>query len=235
MLTLTPRLQAVADYVPLGCRFADVGTDHAYLPVFLIQKGTTDSAVASDLRQGPLDHARATARQYGCTERFDFRLSDGLAAFAPHEADCIAIAGMGGEAIRSILYAAAWTKEHTRLILQPQTNVPELRRWLTQYGYRIREERIIREENRWYTVLLTEGGGDDTVWTPGTLLTGNPARWAAGDDRKGYLRHLLEKLEKQLDGLNRAAQPDRERQAKLSQARQELTAMLEGENRKCRP
>ena len=235
MITLTPRLQAVADYVPSHCRFADVGTDHAYLPVWLIQHGIIHSAVASDLRQGPLDRARATARQYGCTERFDFRLSDGLDAFAPHEADCIAVAGMGGEAIRSILSAAAWTKEHTRLILQPQTNVPELRLWLTQSGYHIREDRVIREENRWYTVLLAEGGGDDTVWTPGTLLTGNPARWSAGDDRKGHLRHLLEKLDRQLGGLTKAAGPDQERQIKLSRARQELTAMLEGENTKCQP
>ena len=226
MITLTPRLQAVADYVPPHCCFADVGTDHAYLPVWLIGHGVIDSAIASDLRQGPLDHARATAELYGYSDRFDFRLSDGLAAYAPHEVDCIAIAGMGGEAIRSILSAAPWTGERTRLILQPQTNIPELRQWLTESGYRIEEECIIREENRWYSVLLVSGGGDDTKWTPGTLLTGNPLRWAADPERPAYLRFLLERLEKQIRGLKQASEPDVRRLTDLTQAKEELTRML---------
>ncbi len=226
MITLTPRLQAVADYVPSQCRFADVGTDHAYLPVWLIGHGVIDSAVASDLRQGPLDHARATAGLYGFEDRFDFRLSDGLAAYVPHEIDCIAIAGMGGEAIRSILSAAPWTMEHTRLILQPQTNIPELRQWLTESGYRIEEERIIREENRWYTVLLVSGAADDTRWTPGTRLTGNPLRWAEDSDRPAYLQFLLERLEKQIRGLKQASEPNTQRLTALTQAKEELTLML---------
>lgn len=225
-ITLTPRLQAVAALVPQGCRFADIGTDHAYLPVWLLQNQVITSAIAGDLRKGPLDHARATARRFGCTEQLSFRLSDGLNAFTPHEADCIAIAGMGGEAIRSILSAAPWTKEDVRLILQPQTNVPELRVWLSESGYHIHQEQCIREEGRWYTILLVSGGVDGVAWTPGTRLAGQPSRWASEGEWTAYLEFLLGRLRKQRAGLSQAAAPDGERLSELCQAEQELNERL---------
>lgn len=218
MITLTPRLQAVAQWVPAGCRFADIGTDHAYLPVYLLQGGVISHAIAGDLRQGPLDHARATAARYGLTDAMDFRLSDGLQGMVPGEADCIAIAGMGGEAIRAILSAAPWTREHTRLILQPQTNLPQLRSWLTGAGYCIQSDRCVREDDRWYTVLLVSGGPDQTVWTPGTLLAGTPAQWTNDGCRGDYLRFLLRRTRQQLEGVRRAERPDVERLAELTRA-----------------
>lgn len=235
MIALTPRLQAVADYVPANSRFADIGTDHAYLPVWLIQHDVIATALAADLRRGPLDRARSTAAQYGLTNRIRFHLADGLSSIPPNAADCVAIAGMGGEVIRSILAAAPWTREDTRLILQPQSQLGELRLWLTGNGYRIREERCICEGERWYTVWLVQGGEDETVWTAGKRLAGNPARWAKGDDRRGYLRHLMGKLDRQLEGLNRAAEPDEGRLAELREARRELTELLEGKENKCQP
>ena len=96
-MELTPRLRSVAELVPQGAKFADIGTDHAYLPVWLLQRGIITKALACDLRQGPLDRARATAERYGLTEEMDFRLCDGLAGVRPGEADTIAIAGLGGE------------------------------------------------------------------------------------------------------------------------------------------
>lgn len=230
-ITLTPRLQAVAQWVPAGCRFADIGTDHAYLPVWLLQKGVISRAIAGDLRRGPLDHARATAERYGYTEKMDFRLSDGLQALAPHEADCIAIAGMGGEAIRSILTAAPWTREDTRLILQPQTNLPELRVWLTEAGYRMEAERCVREDDRWYTVLLVTGGEDDTHWTPGTAIAGNPERWTREPERADYLRFLLNRANRQLKGLNQASVPDEVRIEELHQTIRELDSLLDQTSR----
>ena len=94
---LTPRLRSVAELVPRGARFADVGTDHAYLPVWLLQQGRITGAVASDLRPGPLERARGTAEKYGLTGRMDFRLCDGLSGIQPDEVNTIAMAGMGGE------------------------------------------------------------------------------------------------------------------------------------------
>lgn len=226
MITLTKRLQAVADLVPAGCSFADIGTDHAYLPVWLLQKGVIDHAIAGDIRQGPLDHAKATAQRYHCMEQLSFRLSDGLSALDPHEADCVAIAGMGGEAMISILTAAPWTKADTRLILQPQTNLPELRRWLTGNGYAIREEWCLFEEGHWYTVMLVNGGEDPIKWTPGTAIAGHPSRWAHRPERVEYLHFLLERTAKELHGLEKAARPDEARIHTLTQADRELRAMI---------
>ena len=109
-LELTPRLRLLADWVPQDAKLADVGTDHAYLPVWLVLHGRVASAIASDLRKGPLERARETGRTYGA-ERIDFRLCNGLADIRPEEADAVAIAGMGGETIAEILAAAPWTRE----------------------------------------------------------------------------------------------------------------------------
>lgn len=225
-MTLTKRLQAVADLVPKGCRFADIGTDHAYLPVWLLQNEVVDRAIAGDIRQGPLDHARATAERYGCTEQLSFRLSDGLQGLEAHEADCIAIAGMGGEAIINILSAAPWTRENVRLILQPQSNLPELRRWLTKNGYHIEQEQCLYEEGHWYSVLLVEGGPDETVWTSGASMAGAPNRWVIQPERGDYLRFLLERTEKELRGLKRAARQDLMRIYRLTHASIELRTYL---------
>ena len=128
---LSPRLQSVADLVPEGARFADVGTDHAYLPVWLVLQGKIDRAVVSDLREGPLNRARQTAAHYEVEEKLSFRLCDGLAGISPDEADTISIAGMGGETIAEILTAAPWAgQEGRRLILQPMTAQEQLRAWL---------------------------------------------------------------------------------------------------------
>ena len=102
-LQLQPRLQCLADLVPQGARLADVGTDHGYLPVWLLQHGRMESAIASDINALPLDHARATAAEYGVTACIDFRLCPGLAKIGSEECDTVAIAGMGGETIIGIL------------------------------------------------------------------------------------------------------------------------------------
>ena len=127
-LELTPRLRQIAAWVRQGAHLADVGTDHAYLPVWLTLQGRVASAIASDLRRGPLDRARETGRRYGVGDRITFRLGNGLAAVAPEECDTIVIAGMGGENIAQILAAAPWTADgrHT-LLLQPQSRAEALR------------------------------------------------------------------------------------------------------------
>ena len=145
-MELSPRLRSVAGLVPPGARFADVGTDHAYLPVWLLQQGIIEHALVSDLRPGPLDRARSTAARYGLAERMEFRLCDGLSGIAPAEADTIAIAGMGGETIAAILAAAPWVREQgCLLLLQPMSAQSALRPWLQRQGYRIEREHLSRE------------------------------------------------------------------------------------------
>jgi len=203
MLELTPRLQAIADQVPSGSVFADIGTDHAYLPVWLLLNGRIDSAIAADLREGPLARARATAAQYGVTDRVSFRLCDGLTGICAGEADVIAIAGMGGETIASILAAAPWTR-CCKLFLQPMTSFPDLRLWLQQNNYVIEEERIVREGNRLYSIWNVIGGAMQEL-TPAELWVG---RQSADPLRREYLSMMEEKLERSLHGHLAASVPN---------------------------
>lgn len=225
-MELSPRLAAVAALVPQTARLADIGTDHAYLPAFLILNGRIDRAIATDIRPGPLDHARRTAAEYGLIDRLDFRLCDGLAGVAPEECDTITIAGMGGETIAGILSQAPWAREGKRLILQPQSTQPALRRFLAQNGWNIRSEYIAREGGRWYPILLAEGGAMAPL-SPGERLAGRPETWADQVERHGYLRWLLHRTDAQLDGLARSTKPeDAARQAELETVKAFLAAQL---------
>lgn len=196
-MELTPRLTAVAAQVPDGAVLADIGTDHAYLPVKLLLDGRIEHAIAADLREGPLDRARDTARRFGVSGRISFRLCDGLAGIAPKEADTIAIAGMGGETITGILGAAPWTLAPDKLLLlQPMTAFAELRLWLTTHGYCIEQESIAREGKRLYTCLRVRGGAMERL-TPAELWAGSQS----GDPLRGpYLDMMAGKLERILRG-----------------------------------
>ena len=157
---LSPRLQGVAEMIPEGARLADVGTDHAYLPAWLLQNGRIPSAIASDVREGPLSRARATARACGCFERMSFRLCDGLSGIAPEEVDALVIAGMGGETIANILEAAPWVKEKDfPIILQPMSTQAELRGWLWRNGFLCLREKTVLEGETLYSIILARQGG----------------------------------------------------------------------------
>lgn len=202
-LELTPRLKAVASFVPDGARLADVGTDHAYLPVSLILSGKIPAAIAADLRQGPLNRARATVAEYGLEGKVIFRLCDGLRGIRPEEADAVAIAGMGGETIASILEAAPWVRERcVNLILQPMSSMSDLRLWLADHGYAIREEKLAREGDTLYTILRV---------TAGEMPTLNPAQLCAGRNSRDPLRgewldQWIGKTQRALGGLANSRQ-----------------------------
>lgn len=203
-MELTPRLQAIAEQVPHGAHIADIGTDHGYLPVWLLREGRIDRAIASDLREGPLNRARETAQRFGVTERISFRLCNGLSAIRPEEVDTVAIAGMGGETIASILEAAPWTKEGTLLLLQPMTGFVELRRWLQENGYKIVMEHISCEGKRLYSIFSVRGGEMPPL---------SPAeQWAGlqndGPMRREYLAMMRGKAGKALRGQQAAHTPD---------------------------
>ena len=186
-LQLQPRLQCIASLVPQGARLADVGTDHGYLPVWLLQHGRIESAIASDINALPLDHARATARE---------------------ECDAIAIAGMGGETILGILEAAPWTHEdvHT-LILQPQTKIDLLRCWLCGHGYRFLSETLVRDKEQLYVVFRVRAGMGQEL-SEADALTGLLLR---SDPLYGeYLSQHLIKLNRARDGLAVSSLADKE-------------------------
>ena len=215
-LQLQPRLQLLADMVPEGCRLADVGTDHGYLPVYLLQRGRIRGAVAADIGAEPLAHARRTAEAYGVTG-IDFRLCDGLRDIAPDEVDTVVIAGMGGETIIAILEGAPWTKDgaHT-LLLQPMTKAADLRYWLSVNGYSFTEERLVWDKNYLYPVLRVTGGGTPQALTERQALTGV----ALDNDPlyREYLTQQADKLRRTAEGLRRSAKPDAQQRADAAEA-----------------
>ena len=201
-LTLQPRLQMLADLIPPGSVVADIGTDHGYLPVWLLQEGRIPHAIASDINERPLDHARQTAAEYGTVDRMEFRLCAGLDGFTPGEADTIVIAGMGGETIAAILDAAPWTRAgDVRLLLQPMTKVETLRIWLSDKGYSFTEERLVSDKDFLYPILCVRGGERRTLTAAesfaGILLEHDPL-WGR------YLTQQMNKLRIRIDGLRRS-------------------------------
>ena len=205
-LQLQPRLRMLADLVPAGAGLADVGTDHGYLPVRLLQEGRISRAIASDINPAPLEHARRTAAKYGVGDRMDFRLCAGLDAVGAEEADAIVIAGMGGETIISILQAAPWTRRPgLTLLLQPMTKAENLRIWLADNGYTFIGERLASDKGHLYPILLATGGEREKL-TPaeacgGVLLEGDPL-WGQ------YLDRQMRRARRRIEGLEHAGRTD---------------------------
>lgn len=206
LLRLSPRLRCIADLVPAGARLADVGTDHGYLPAWLLLEGRIRHAIASDINAAPLDHARRTAEACGVAEQMEFRLCAGLDAYSTGEADTVVIAGMGGETIVSILDSAPWLKDGgAALLLQPMTKAELLRRWLTENGYCIDSERLVEDKGTIYAVLTVKAGRSAPLtnaeaWCGAELLH-DPLYGRYAGDRAG-------KLERAAAGLRRAKEPD---------------------------
>jgi len=225
-LRLQPRLQMLADMVPDGARLADVGTDHGYLPVWLLQEGRICRAIASDINAEPLAHARQTAESCGVSHAVELRLCPGLEGFAPGEVDFIVIAGMGAETIQAILEAAPWTAESgAELLLQPMTRVEELRSWLAEGGYRLLEERLVADKGHLYPILRITGGSMEPLseaesWA-GRLLAGDPL-W------ERYLSGQIGRIERRLAGLRSARrETDAEELHRLDALKMALTERKE--------
>lgn len=154
LFQLGPRLALCAELLAGGRPFCDVGTDHAYLPIWLLKTGKISRAVASDINSGPLETAAGNARRYGVQDRIALRLSDGLREIAPEEAEEIVIAGMGGELILRMVGETPWLRDgDRRLVLQPMSSAEELRRGLRKLGFDILEEQAVLDGGRPYTAF----------------------------------------------------------------------------------
>lgn len=205
-LTLSPRLGQIAAWVPPGRALADVGTDHAYLPVWLRLRDIVPRAVASDLRPGPLERARQTARRFGATN-IQYRLCPGLRDIAPQEAETVVLSGMGGQTLLSILQAAPWVGTGRRtLLLQPQSHEELVRQYLSAHGFSIVREAVV-EDRGLYIVLQVQPGRQSLtqaqIWAgaalPDTALTHR------------YRREKRRRLERALAGLEQARRRDEAR------------------------
>ena len=172
MIKLSDRLSAVASFVKVGARICDVGTDHGYLPVYLLQNNIVSSAIAADINAGPLASAVKTAESCNLREKITFVLTDGLCGIDEKSVDTVVIAGMGGETMVKILSASLWaTEKGRRLILQPQTKSEELLTYLRDKAA-LTDAKLCEDAGRLYQIFVFEGGGETTL-TPEEIYIRN--------------------------------------------------------------
>ena len=153
-IQLSNRLLAAAGMVTKGNIVADIGCDHAYTSIYLCQAGIAPKVIAMDVNKGPLVGAKAHVEEAGLTEQIDIRLSDGLQRLVPGESDSVLLCGMGGLLMIKILsdYPEA-TASLKELILQPQSEVGEVRRYLHKQGYEITKEHMLKVDGKFYVMM----------------------------------------------------------------------------------
>ena len=158
-MELSVRLQAVADMVTEGTKVADVGTDHAYIPIYLVEHDKNPSAIAMDINRGPLKKAEENISSHNLENKIETRLSDGLKQLHLGEADSVVIAGMGGGLVVKIMEEGTLHKKYVKeWILQPQSEISKVRQYLNENGYCIVEENMVIDEGKFYPMMrVTEG------------------------------------------------------------------------------
>ncbi len=172
-LVLKGRLKLIADKVPECKTVADIGTDHAYLPIYLIQQGRCQKAIASDVRTGPVQVADRNITKYKLNENIETRLGSGLETLGNNEADSIIIAGMGGTLVSELLEAdAEKTYVATALVLQPMNDLDIVRKWLYEHKFDIYDEELAAEGNKIYCVLAARYDGKDKKYQEFQLHVG---------------------------------------------------------------
>ncbi len=215
MISLSNRLQMVASLIPPSAVVADVGTDHGYLPVWLLQSGRARRVLASDIHAGPLRRARQTAAEYAVEEQIEFALCDGLQFPQAERAETIVIAGMGGETMISILRMAPWTRQGRHIILQPQSKRRALTAWLQAAGYTLQTARLCEDGGMLYHALAAFGGAPAEKTTAEALL------FASHDPLlPQFLAAEEARLLRAIEGMSRAEA--RPMCAALTDAREEL-------------
>lgn len=166
---LSKRLQTVADMVTRGNRVCDMGCDHGYVSIYLVKQGISPGVLAMDVREGPLNAAREHVAEQDLADKIETRLSDGLHNYNMGEAESLVCAGMGGRLMRRILEADQHkTMSFRELILQPQSEIEEFRRFLRKSGYPIREEEMLEEDGKFYQVIRAVPESAPRIrWTAG--------------------------------------------------------------------
>ena len=180
-IKLNDRLLTAIPFVRKGKRFADIGTDHAYLPIYLVNEGIIAIAIAADINKGPLEKADENISKYGLNSQISTVLCDGLSKIEPNLADDIAIFGMGGELIIKIVDEANWLKDSDkRLILQPMTHPEKVREYLAKNGYKIVGESLSLDRGKIYQTICAEYDGeirkyDDFIYAFGEYILAQPS------------------------------------------------------------
>lgn len=167
---LSDRLLAICKMVTVGNRVADVGCDHGFVSIYLVQNGLSPHVMAMDVRTGPLSRAEEHVKERNLSDYIEIRLSNGLAAYNLGEADTLICAGMGGRLMqRIILDAGDKINDFSELILQPQSDIPQFRRFIKSMGYEIVDEKIILEDGKYYFPMKAVKSGREISGCFGVL------------------------------------------------------------------
>ncbi|MGN0518727.1 MAG: class I SAM-dependent methyltransferase [Acutalibacteraceae bacterium] len=201
LFKLDNRLALCAELVRNNARIADIGTDHAYLPIWLARTGRISHAIAADLRPEPLHSGKENIAKYHVENMIETRLSDGLTAINSDEVDDIIIAGMGGELIAKIIDAAPWIKENEKhLILQPMTKSEHLREYLYKNGFEIIKEKAVIADNKVYSVMCCAYSGNSEVFDNVSIYIGK-LNEDNSDAAHEYILGKIKMLELKANGL----------------------------------
>ena len=208
IVNLPERLRTIVGFIQNGASIIDVGTDHGLLPAYLAQNGAASHIIASDISIGSLGSAHHNAAKYGVTDKITFIEASGLSGIRESDVDTIVIAGMGGETIAGILRDAPWTRRSDiRLILQPQTKLPELCDFLRQAGYALQGAKLSLDAGKLYVIMLVHGGKSDSALAPELELL---ARLMHSEDPLlgRYLDELMNRTRRILDDMSDSGTPE---------------------------
>ena len=208
IVKLTQRLSAVASLVKGGGIIADIGTDHGYLPIYLIQSGKIKRAIAADIGRMPLGNAGKSVAQYGLSDKIELRLSDGLNSFRENEVDEIVFAGMGGTLIAEKLKETPWIKnKKLHFVFQPQSRAEDLREFLFANGFEICEEIATHEGNRFYIAFDAVYTGDKNEFTVADCFLGKLPKT---EDAKIHIKKQINRLQKRYEATKEIGKEDTE-------------------------
>ena len=224
-MQISKRLEAVAGMVTSGSFLADIGTDHGYIPIYLIEHKRIPKAIAMDVNRGPLEKAKEHIMQAGLQDKIETRLSDGLEKLKPDEAESILIAGMGGPLTVRILSEGAGKLGACReLILQPQSDLKAVRAYLEREGWKIVREEMVQEEGKFYPMMRAVPG-EECKMTPIQLRFGPLLLANCHPVLKDYLlreQRINEKILTSLEG-----QKSETAKARISEVEAELAMVRE--------
>lgn len=236
-IRLSPRLKAVADFVPAGVWAADIGTDHGYIPIYLVETGKVPGALAMDVGKGPLERARThvQAMEPELREKIELRLSDGLGGMKAGEAGTVVIAGMGGELMIRIMAQGrhVWESVDT-WVLSPQSELEEVRQFLFREGFAILKEQMVKDSGKFYTVMAA-GRGKMAPMAEEELRYGP----CLIRDKSPVLLEYLDQEEKRIRGIRESFDPEKEEQWTPGQKKAflqmgEELALIEGTRKRIR-
>ena len=225
-MLLSRRLKAVADFVPQDMICADIGSDHGYLPIYLVGERIIPHAIAADIGKGPLESAALNVRKYHLEDTIELRLGNGLEVLLPNEVSCVTICGMGGGLICEILNNSPQiTASLQRLVLAPNVGAHLVRHWAGENGWQITAEELIEEDGHFYPIIRLEKGEMAELSAAeefaGPLLLKNKHELLG--DYLNYWRHKELKLAMQLLAVGQAETDEK------AQALQEKWSAIEEE------